>query len=83
MFYLQMLLALQNQDYVQGIKMFIFLSCNLVRLDDTQYESLNRPSHGLALYMKKYLELQKLVKLQFQSCEFIYAALHSRQKGHF
>ena len=55
----------------------------LIRLDDSQYESLNRPSHGLALYMKEYLEVQKLEKLQCQSCEFIYAALHSRQKGHF
>ena len=61
---------------------FSLRRCNLVRLDDTQYESLNRPSHGLALYMKEYLEVQKLVKLQCQSCEFIYAALHSRQKGH-
>ena len=33
--------------------------------------------------MKEYLEVQKLVKLKCQSCEFIYAALHSRQKGHF
>ena len=55
----------------------------LVRLDDSQYESLNRPSHGLALYMQEYIEVQKLEKLQCQSCEFIYAALHSRQKGHF
>ena len=55
----------------------------LNRLDDSQYESLNRPSHGLALYIKEYLEVQKLEKLQCQSCEFIYAALHSRQKGHF
>ena len=62
---------------------FSLRRCNLVRLDDTQYESLNRPSHGLALYMKEYLEVQKLVKLQCQSCEFIYSALHSRQKGHF
>ena len=62
---------------------FSLRRCNLVRLDDTQYESLNRPSHGLALYMKEYLEVQKLEKLQCQSCEFIYAALHSRQKGHF
>ena len=33
--------------------------------------------------MKVYLEVQKLVKLQCQSCEFIFAALHSRQKGYF
>ena len=30
---------------------FSLRRCNLVRLDDTQYESFNRPSHGLALYM--------------------------------
>ena len=33
---------------------FSLRRCKLVRLDDTQYESLNRPSHGLALYMKEY-----------------------------
>ena len=47
---------------------FSLRRCNVVRLDDTQYESLNTPSHGLALYMKEYLEVQKLVKLQCQSC---------------
>ena len=56
---------------------------NLIRLDDTGYGSLNRPPHGLTLYMKDYLEVQKLVKLQCQSYEFIFAALHSRQKGYF
>ena len=55
----------------------------LIRLDDTGYGSLNRPPHGLALYMKEYLKVQKPVKLQCQSCEFIFAALHSRQKGDF
>ena len=56
---------------------------NLIRLDDTGYGSLNRPPHGLALYMNDYLEVEKLVKLQGQSCQFIFAALHSRQKGYF
>ena len=55
----------------------------LIRLDDTGYRSLNRPQHDLALYMKDYLEVQNLVKLQCQSYEFIFAALHSRQKGYF
>ena len=48
---------------------------NLIRLHDTGYGSFNRPPHGLALYMKDYLEVEKLVKLQCQSCEFIFAAL--------
>ena len=52
-------------------------------VDDTGYGFLNRPPHGLALYMKKYLEVQKQVQLQCQSCAFIFAALHSRQKGYF
>ena len=63
--------------------MFILLLDSSNLLDDTGYGSLNRPPHGLALYMKYYLEVQKLVKLQCQSCEFIFAALHSRQKGYF
>ena len=55
----------------------------LIRLDDTGYKSLNRPHHGLSLYMKEYFEVQKLLKLQCQSCELIFAAFHSRQKGYF
>ena len=67
------------------IKVFIFVlrRFKLRSLDDTGYGSLNRPPHDLALYMKDYLEVQKLVKLQCQSCEFIFAALHSREKGYF
>ena len=60
---------------------FSLRRCKLVRLDDAQYESLNRPAHGLALYIKEYLEVQKLVKLQCRSCNFIYAALHSTQNA--
>ena len=33
--------------------------------------------------MKDYLEVQKLVTLPCQSCDFIFAALHSRQKSYF
>ena len=46
----------------------------LIRLDDTGYGSLNSSPHGFALYMKEYLEVQKLVKLQCQSCEFIFCS---------
>ena len=49
----------------------------LIRLDDTEKESVNRPHHGLALYVKEYFHVQKVVKLHCQSCEFILAAMHS------
>ena len=71
-------LCARNQSVHFALRRF-----KLIRLDDTGYGSLNRPPHGLALYMKEYLEVQKLVKLQCQSCEFIFAALISRQKGYF
>ena len=71
-------LCARDQSVLFALRRF-----KLIRLDDIGYGSLNRPPHGLALYMKEYLEVQKLVKLQCQSCEFIFAALHSRQKGYF
>ena len=55
----------------------------LIRSDDTEKESVNRPHHGLALYVKEYFHVQKVVKLHCQSCEFILAAMHSIQKGYF
>ena len=55
----------------------------LIRLDDTEKESVNRPHHGLALYVKEYFHVQKIVKLHCQSREFILAAMHSIQKGYF
>ena len=54
-----------------------------IRLDETEKESVNRPYHGLALYVKEYFHVQKEVKLHCQSCEFILAAMHSIQKGYF
>ena len=54
-----------------------------IRLDDTEKESVNRPHHGLALYVKEYFNVKKVVKLHYQSCEFILAAMHSIQKGYF
>ena len=33
-----------------------------IRLDDTKKESVNRPHHGLALYVKEYFHVQKVVK---------------------
>ena len=39
----------------------------LIRLDDTGYGSLNGSPHDLALSMKDYLEVAKLVKLQCRS----------------
>ena len=53
------------------------------RLDDTEKESVNRPHHGLALYIKEYCQVQKVVKLLCQSCELIFASMHSIQKVRF
>ena len=55
----------------------------ILRLDDTETESVNRPYHGLALHVKEYFHVQKVVKLHCQSCEFILVAMHSIQKGYF
>ena len=57
----------------------------LIRLDDTGSKSVNRPHHGLAiaLYIKEYFHVQKVVKLHCKSCEFILAAMHSIQRGIF
>ena len=55
----------------------------LIRLGDTGKESVNRPHHGLALYIKEYFQVQKVVELLCQSCELIFAAMHSIQKGYF
>ena len=56
---------------------------SLIRLDDTENESVNRPHHGLALYVKESFHVQKVVKLHCQSCECILANMHSIQKGYF
>ena len=55
----------------------------LTRLDEIEKESVNKPHHGLALYVKDYFRVQKVVKLHCQSCEFILAAMHSIQKKIF
>ena len=54
----------------------------LIRLDDTEKESVNRPHHGLALYVKEYFQLQKVVKMQCESFEFIFTAMYSIQRGY-
>ena len=60
---------------------FAFKRFKLIRLDDTENESVNRHRHGLALYVKEYV--QKVVKVHCQSCEFILAAMYYIQKGYF
>ena len=61
----QMSLDLLKQSYVEGMKMhFALKRFRLIRLDDTEKESVNRPYHGLALYVKEYFDIQKVVKLQ-------------------
>ena len=54
----------------------------LIRLDDAEKESGNRPHHGLALYVKEYFQIQKVVKMQCKSFEFIFAGLYNIQRGY-
>ena len=54
----------------------------LIRLDDTVKETNNRPYHGLALYVKEYLQIQKFLKMQCKSFEFILADIFNVQKGY-
>ena len=55
----------------------------LIRLDDTEKESVSRPHHGIAVYVKEYFHVEKVVKLQCQSCEFILASMHCIPEGYF
>ena len=54
----------------------------LIRLDDAEKESGNRPHHGLALYVKEYFQIQKVVKMQCKSFEFLFAGIYSIQRGY-
>ena len=54
----------------------------LIRLDDTVKGTNSRPYHGLALYVKEYLQIQKVVKMQCKSFEFIFTGTFSIQKGY-
>ena len=54
----------------------------LIRLDDVEKESGNRPHHGLALYVKEYFQIQRVVKMQCKSFEFIFAGINSIQRGY-
>ena len=54
----------------------------LIRLDDTEKESVKRPFHGLALYVKEYFQIQKVVKSQCKSLEFIFVGIFSIQRGY-
>ena len=54
----------------------------LIRIDDTEKQSVNRPDHGLALYVKEYFQIQKVVKMQCKSFEFIFAGIYSIQRGY-
>ena len=48
----------------------------LVRLDDTVKEANKRPYHGLALYVKEYLQIQKVMKMQVSHLN-LYSLAHS------
>ena len=54
----------------------------LIRLDDAEKESGNRPPQGLALYVKEYFQIQKNVKMQCKSFELIFAGIYSIQRGY-
>ena len=63
---------------------FTLKGFELIRLDETNSpETVHRPHHGLALYIKTCIEVQKLVKICCSSFEFIAASLVSGQKGYF
>ena len=53
----------------------------LIGLDITEKESVNRPHHGLALYVKEYFQIRRVVKMQCKSFEFIFAGIYSIRKG--
>ena len=46
-----------------------------IRLGETEKESVNRIHHGLALYVKEYFQIQKVVKMQYKSFEFIFTGI--------
>ena len=69
----------KRDDNVQ----FAFKRFRLIRLDDTEKESVNRPHHGLALYIKEYFQVQKVVKLLCQSCQLIFLPCIAFRKGIF
>ncbi|MCG8077008.1 MAG: AAA family ATPase, partial [Candidatus Thiodiazotropha taylori] len=55
----------------------------LIRFDETACQSISRPHHGLAVYIKQNIEIEKIVKHRSHSCEFIMAALNSTTKGFY
>ncbi|MCG8076810.1 MAG: AAA family ATPase [Candidatus Thiodiazotropha taylori] len=55
----------------------------LLRLDETQQYTVNRPYHGLALYVREGIEIQKIEKFHSSACEFILARLKNDFKCSF
>ena len=55
----------------------------LLRMDETAHDSVNRPYHGLALYIKDYFQIQKIEKFHSDTCEFVFVTLYSNVKGCF
>ena len=70
-------LCSRDENVHFGLKRF-----RLIRLDDTVKETNSRPYHGLALYVKEYLQIQKVVKMQCKSFEFIFTGTFSIQRGY-
>ena len=59
-------LCRRDENVHYALKMF-----RLIRLDDAEKESGNRPHHGLALYVKEYFQIQKVVKMQCKSNSYL------------
>ena len=55
----------------------------LIRLDDAEKESGNRPHHGLALYVKEHFQIQKVVKMQSKSLNSYLLAYAAFKEGMF
>ena len=65
-------LCRRDENVHYALKRFRF-----IRLDDAEKELENIPHHGLALYVKEYFQIQKVVKMQWESFEFLFAGIYS------
>ena len=59
---------------------YALMRFRLISLDDAEKESVNIPHHGLALYVKEHFQIQKVVKMQCKSFEFIFAGIYNIQR---
>ena len=62
---------------------FALKNFKLLRMDEIRHDSVNRPYHGLALYIKDCFEIQKIEKFYSDICEFMFVTMYSNLKGCF